>query len=283
MKSKIFRVLIFLAALGPIAIKFWQPLAPKRVYAQSGCTQEAPPWDRAFPPGTTVYYTMDVSLLPQGPDNTKNPTAQVTNALKAWSTADTGPGGNGTTFLPADASHPATLTITWDTEDTNGSATTSIPSSGAAGINNPATITFHPESTIPETGELAFQPDQPGYDTAYQQSALHEIAHVLGFDDYNRPPANVPEPPPGTSVLNSFFGVNDTGTNPPLLVPKPCDVTTASTYSAAASASGGGGTDPGSGTLDPPTDPPPVTVPTCYTWEEWDPETNTLTEYSVCY
>jgi hypothetical protein len=73
MKVKIFRVLLLIAALASIAINLKRPLATKPVYAQSGCTQEPPAWDRGFPLNTTVYYTMDVGLLPQGSDPNNNP------------------------------------------------------------------------------------------------------------------------------------------------------------------------------------------------------------------
>ena len=172
--------------------------------------------------------------MPQGTGGT-TPAQQVTNALNAWSTADTAQGSSGITFAPADASHPATLLLTWDTVDTGSSATTSAASAGALGANNPATITFHPNSTLPD-GEQDFQQLAPGYDTAYQQSGLHEIGHLVGLGDYEKGK----EPPPGTSVMNSFYGVNDTGVSPPLDKPKGCDVTTATSDSASVSGSGGG-------------------------------------------
>lgn len=135
---------------------------------------------------------------------------EIENAITAWNTANQ-QSGNNTQFVTAGPNNPISVTFTADAANTGGSASTNV-GRGLIDSANPAMITFHPQSTFQGGSALAFQPSATGYNTAYLQSALHEIGHLMGIGDYGNPSGgNVTEPPPGSSVMNSFYGVNNTG------------------------------------------------------------------------
>jgi hypothetical protein len=214
--------------------------------ASAQCTNEAPQGKVTVPPGTKVYYTLttDALLLVTGPST--SPQTQIAQAFSAWSAANLSSGGDGTQFVPATASNPATITVTSDPGFVGGSgAVTSTPTLGAINSSNPATITLHPNAIIPDSsGAAAYQPSAPGYGTVWVQTMVHEIGHLMGFLDYTTAPATGP----GASAMNQLTGVNGTGQIPPTLAPTPCDTQTAATYSKAILATpplpGNGGSRP---------------------------------------
>ncbi len=225
-------------------------------------TQPSPgPW--SFPPGTTQYYTFDSSTsnMAANPSGT-SPQMQIENAFTAWNAANQQTGNN-TTFLPADANHPATITIKADTAAVTASASTS-PSTNSAilGAANPATITFHPNAVFPNTSTQAFQPNAAGYNYAYLQSALHEIGHLMGIGDYT--PQNPAPQPPNVGVMGPFSGVNDTGNK--LTAPTPCDATTAAKDSQVVAGGSGGGGGTGGGGTGPGSCQPPGGTQACMMW-----------------
>lgn len=221
-----------------------------------------------------------VSAIQTSPNGGDSPQAQIANAFTAWNTANAGPGGDGTQFLPATASNPATVTVTADPSYTgNQGAYSTTPSPGIINSLNPATITLYPNGTLPG-GTPAFQSQAAGYNTAYWQVMVHEIGHIMGFGDY--PPGQAPPPGPNASAINPLTGVNGTGQTPPTLAPTGCDTSTAATYASnitytplpsAPTGSGGGG----GGTPKPPISSAPTAG--CDEEDYWDPDTNTLTTY----
>ena len=114
-----------------------------RSYGQ--CSQQPPPNPYSVPPNQTVYYSLDPSLQ-NIPPGTSSPSAtdQITNAFNAWTSANTSPGGSGTTFSPADATHPATVIVSADTAIAQSAATTSA-FAGLISASNIATIVLSSE------------------------------------------------------------------------------------------------------------------------------------------
>jgi|GEM_PF-2556371 len=259
---------------------------------ESQCSQQAPNQvylsGYSVPPGTIIYYQFDSksqTLIPPG-IGANTPTSQITAAFNAWSASNNQPGGSGTTFALADANHPATVTISADQAASNAGATT-IANTGLISMNNPATIIFHPNAVLTGTPTSAFQVSQPGYDSVYLQVALHEIAHLMGIDDY--PPGTDPGPGPSTSVVTAVSGVNDQGNLYQKSGPTECDrqqaLSSTSTFAASANSSnsgGGGGGRGGEGGGPVIQYYPPDSDPghPCDWNEYWDASTQTL--YAYC-
>ena len=201
-----------------------------QITAAAQCSSQAPNQSPAtgfaVPPNTTVYYAFDPSIQNVPPGGGSAPTSQVQAAFSGWSNANTSSGGAGTTFALADATHPATVTITADQSTGNAAATTSA-NTGIINSANPATITFHPQSFIGGTSYNFFQVTQPGYDSAYLEVALHEIGHLMGIDDY--PAGSAPPPGPDSSVMIPANGINDNQNNFQKTGPTSCDAAQAAT------------------------------------------------------
>lgn len=178
------------------------------------CTQQPPNNLWAVPTGSVVYYSIDSSATSLPALSTATSlAAQISAAFAGWSTANAQSGGDGTTFLPATATNPATVIVNANLTYTTGGlvAQTQPETDGVINASNTATIAFHPNAVIPGSNNTNFfQALQTGYGTAYLEAALHEIGHLQGIGDYN-PPTSAPAPGPDTSVVTPFIGINDIG------------------------------------------------------------------------
>lgn len=172
-------------------------------------------------PGSVVYYQFDSSAqsIPKGSGTT--PIDQVQSAFAAWSQANQQPGGAGTTFVLADATHPATVIVVADQSTGNAAATTSAQA-GLINSANPATIVLHPDSFVTGTSNNNFSAFQNGYSSAYFQVMLHEIGHLMGIDDYAQG-SSIPPPSPNRSVVAPTLGTNDQGDTAQKSAPTDCD------------------------------------------------------------
>lgn len=234
------------------------------------------------PQGSVVYYSIDSSITSLPAVSTdSSPAAQIIAAFAGWSAANAQPGGDGTTFVQATATNPATVIVNADLTYTTGGlvAQTQPQTDGVINASNLATITFHPNAVVPGTSNTAFfEALQTGYGTAYLEAALHEIGHLQGIGDYD-PPTSAPAPGPDTSVVTPFIGINDIGNTYQKTAPTLCDVQQATSSSAAiapktsppspggGTGGGGAGTSPGGGGV--------VKTVGC-TEDNFDPDTNTV-------
>jgi hypothetical protein len=241
-------------------------LCASQPMSSAQCTQQPPNGASSLAPGSIAYYSIDstITSLPALSTET-SPAAQIIAAFAAWTAANTQPGGDGITFVQASGTQTASVIVTADSGTSSTDATyvgETLTPIGVISAANPATITFYPNSVIPNTSTNFFQALQTGYSTAYLQAALHEIAHLQGIGDYN-PESSAPPPGPNTSVVIPFLGVNDINNTYQKTGPTPCDVQQAKTSSAAiaaaaaASRSGGGGGGPTKGDPPVPPDQPP--------------------------
>jgi hypothetical protein len=216
---------------------------------EAQCTQP-PNGNSSLLPGTVVYYTIDASVnsLP-ALSSDSSPAAQINAAFAAWSAANTQTGGDGITFVQATGTQTPAVIVNANLDYTGSNVAQTLFPTGIISVSHPATISFYPNSLVPGTSTTNFyEVTQPGYNTAYLDSALHEIGHLQGIGDYN-PPSSAPPPSPTSSVVSPFIGVNDQGNAYHKTSPTGCDEAQAAASSKAIALNslngGGGGGKPG--------------------------------------
>jgi hypothetical protein len=199
-------------------------LLPAPLAAQ--CPVFSPP---RWAANSTIYY----SLGNIDPNSTEG--KQIVAGLNGWSSANSA-NNSGVTFSPATTQNPATLTVNNGSTDTDEAATFDPVSTN--GIIQNVSITIG-VNTLNSNGTLIFDPNQPGYSTAFQKMTLHEIGHGMGLSDVTIDDGEVA----GDTVMNQLSGSNDQGNNIPLSPgTDPCDSKTVN--SIYAPTGGGGGCTP---------------------------------------
>ena len=188
----------------------------------TGC----PPQDnnyRGWAKGSTVYY--DFSSMPS------NIRPAIQSAIDKWNTAN-GNNGSHVNFAPADANHPATMTVHVGTyQDSLGyHPAGTVMTTGTGGIVTSASVTVD----INNVGGGWYNQSDPSYATAILKVMLHEIGHTMGITDEVTPSQTEDcfGQTPGISVMNAMCGVNDFTDNLPTNV-TPCDqqsITQTTTY-----------------------------------------------------
>jgi|GEM_PF-4800272 len=189
----------------------------------SGC----PPQDntyRGWAKGSTVYY--DYSSMPE------NIRGSIQSAIDKWNTAN-GTNGSGVTFAPADANHPATLTVHVGTYHDSGGfhPAGNTMTTGPGGIVTSSNINID----INNMGGGWFSQSAPSYQTAILKAMLHEIGHTMGITEevhLNEDGSTCFGQNAGRSVMNAMCGINETSNNLPTDV-TPCDnqsITQTTTY-----------------------------------------------------
>ncbi len=177
-------------------------------------------------------------------------------------------------------------------------------STNDAGEIDHATISFNKNATFTSASgqpALMYDPVQPNATPALQGDVAHELGHGFGLKDATNSNGHNSADDPAChstsdSVMGQSCGTNNNGDgmsppDPSSVTPTNCDnstvqknITSPSTNGAIwNSAPPGGGTEGGGGVYSGGGDGGSGQSTTCYTWEEWDPETNTLTSYTQCF
>ncbi|HVF89427.1 MAG TPA: M57 family metalloprotease [Blastocatellia bacterium] len=171
--------------------------------------------------GKAAYYSISSNVN----DEQK---AQIERGLSDWDSANQG-NGSDVKFRPADASHPANMTIQMGALAAGNPAKTI---SAGSPITS-ASITINPDSTY-SNGVKVFDPTKPGYDTIFEKVILHEVGHTMGLD---HPPyvqgTSCGSQTAGDTVMNNPCGANEAPIfNQPSIMPtgvSDCDNQTIST------------------------------------------------------
>jgi len=155
------------------------------------------------------------------------------------------------------------------------------------------TSTYWNINSTDSSGAPDYDPTLPNASSFIAQVTEHELGHVFGLDNYPED-ADIP---PGTSIMQDAIGTNDIGGGlpsgvtqcdvsqmkeaEPKAVPPPDDDTSSDASGGGGgggdASDGGDGGDGGGSAID------TISLANCYTLEDWDPETNTLSEYEQCY
>lgn len=204
------RTVLFLTGVGILALSF---LRIKLTNAQTSCTNP-PTGQFHWAQGSTVYYSLDSSLDASAGGQQD----QIKNGIAAWNTANGGNGSN-VAFAPADQTHPASLTIQANTQQTSvPSGWATNPTKDSQGnISSPITVNINVNARIPCGTNLTcavYNSGVLGYDTIFQKVAEHEIGHAVGLDDV--PQDNTKTcggQTAGGSIMNGISFANDTSCN----------------------------------------------------------------------
>jgi hypothetical protein len=151
------------------------------------------------------------------------------SAIADWNAANN---TSGVAFLPADASHPATLTINNGSTNVGVGASTTITSVNL-NVTNAATVIGI--NTLNSAGQPIYSPTQNGYSTIFLKVGLHEIGHTFGLTDVTGTNQSA-----GQTVENQISGTNDVGNMIATNVTA-CDNQTVSRSTRYSPVSGGGG------------------------------------------
>lgn len=221
-----------------------------------------------------------------GPGFSSNEVADIKAAFNAWAGNAAGVTFDTTNLLTSDPGPVPTGNTIRITSDGTGDLADTVPTYAAA--NSPAIVgasTAVNKNYKLSDGSLAYSILAANADAFFAEIIAHEIGHALGFDNFPSNPSNNNQltPQQGTSVMSGYTGTNNNGSNgaspAPLSLPTNCDKTQAAPV---ASASLAGDNDGDTVTPIQGSDYGDEGM-TCYNYDDWDDETNTLTNYSGCY
>jgi hypothetical protein len=228
-------------------------------------------------------FTVNINMTGLSPPQT----ADIQAGISSWA----GTSGVQRSF-GASAPGPGVITV---------SASTSIPSVGQGNFSSgggsyaanqiaSGTIQFNFGYTFAcSTGTcLAYDPSAANADSYLTGLAAHEMGHVIGLDD--TPDSASPCSQTSTSVMGGQCGTNNNGDGlskpaPTSNAPTSCDKQNVTTQTSnkgivppapPSSSGGGGGNGGGGGTGH--KDGGSI----CYTYDEWDDGTNSLTNFTEC-
>ena len=137
-----------------------------------------------------VYYSL-------GNINPSSSEAQQINAAAvAWNNADVNNNHSGVVFYQANSQNPAVLTFN-NGSLAAGTAGQFTPGPAPNGVLESASITLNASDLS------SYDASKPGYGTAFEKNAEHEIGHSLGLTDVTTNEVA------GSTVMNQFHGVND--------------------------------------------------------------------------
>jgi hypothetical protein len=133
--------------------------------------------------------------------------------LNAWNTAN-GQNNSGVTFVAADTSHPAVLTLRVGVPEGGVPAGTNIQNTEGSTSSESAEIIINANNTN------YFNPSVAGFNLAVFKAFLHEIGHTMGLGDVpipnpSAPPGSCGNQTSGQSIMNALCGINDSGGNLP--------------------------------------------------------------------
>jgi hypothetical protein len=166
----------------------------------TGCPTQEPEtvgWPRTPNTATTVKYYIDTTFnLTQR--------SQIESAFNKWTAASQATCLK-INFVPATNGLAANITVQLTEK---GGTHTELDASNPQRILTEANTFFDSND---------FDPQQPGYSTAFLKGMLHEIGHTMGLNDTSS------SNPDGRSVMNRRSGINDQGNSNPTEV-QPCDI-----------------------------------------------------------